>query len=117
MDKFPCLDFRRHAIDTRCRYAGSGAAGRRPEFKLHGSVTVATGLFDAIATAGGDPDELLRALGLKRSTFSSPDRFIASATFARLLEEAGRQPAIRASACTSERTSTCGTSAPSLTSC
>ena len=54
------------------------------------SVTVTTGLFDAIAAAGGDPDETLRALGLKRSAFSNPDRFIANATFARLLEEAGR---------------------------
>ena len=37
------------------------------------SVTAATGLFDAIAAAGGDPDESWW-LGLKRSTFSDPDR-------------------------------------------
>jgi hypothetical protein len=29
VDKFPCLDFRRHAIDTRCRYGGPGPTGRR----------------------------------------------------------------------------------------
>ena len=54
------------------------------------SVTAATGLFDAIAAAGGDPDQILDALGLKRSAFSNPDRFIANATFAQLLEDAAR---------------------------
>jgi len=54
------------------------------------SLAAATGLIEAIKAAGGDPDEILRTLGLDRSDFSSPDGFIASSDFAGVLEEAAR---------------------------
>ena len=50
------------------------------------SLAAATGLLDAIAAAGGTPDRVLSKLGLERSIFANPDGFIASTTFARLLE-------------------------------
>lgn len=52
------------------------------------SGTVTAGLMDAIASAGGDPPELLRRLKLDASIFAHPESFIACADFARLLEEA-----------------------------
>jgi hypothetical protein len=52
-----------------------------------------TGLFEAITAAGGNPDHILRTIGLDRSAFSNPEGFIASASFARLLEEAARATA------------------------
>jgi hypothetical protein len=54
------------------------------------SLAAATGLVEAIEAAGGDPDEILRSLGLDRSFFSNRDGFIASSDFARVLEEAAR---------------------------
>ena len=54
------------------------------------SVAAATGLLDAVAAAGGNPDQLLSTLGLKRSIFAKPDGFIASSSFTRILEEAAR---------------------------
>ena len=50
------------------------------------SLAAATGLLDAITAAGGTPDRVLSKLGLERSIFANPDGFIASTTFARLLE-------------------------------
>ena len=55
------------------------------------SVAAMTGLLEAITAAGKNPDEILYALGLDRSVLENPEGFIASAIFAALLEEAGRQ--------------------------
>jgi AraC-like DNA-binding protein len=52
------------------------------------SATVTTGLMDVVASAGGDPVELLRRLKLDDSVFSQAEGFIACSDFARLLEEA-----------------------------
>jgi len=57
------------------------------------SVAAATGLFEAISSAGANPDEILQRLGLDRSVFSEPEGFIASSSFAQLLEEAARATA------------------------
>ena len=57
------------------------------------SIAATTGLFEAITAAGGNPDHILRTIGLDRSAFSNPEGFIASASFARLLEEAARATA------------------------
>jgi AraC-like DNA-binding protein len=57
------------------------------------SLTVATGLVDAIAAAGVTPERVLRTLGLERSILANPDGFIASSTFANLLEAAARETA------------------------
>ncbi len=52
------------------------------------SLAAATGLVDAITAAGGNPDRVLRTLGLDRLKFANSDGFITSFTFARLLEAA-----------------------------
>src|SRR6185369_6125199 len=57
------------------------------------SLSAATGLLDSIAAAGGTPHRVLRALGLDRSVIANPDGYIASSTFARLLEAAARETA------------------------
>jgi AraC-like DNA-binding protein len=54
------------------------------------SVAVTTGLLDAITAAGGNPDQILRGLGLERSVLTNPEGFISTSTLARLLEEAAR---------------------------
>lgn len=54
------------------------------------SLAASTGLIDAIKTAEGDPDQVLRAVGLDRADLSRPDGFMACADFARILEEAAR---------------------------
>ena len=53
-------------------------------------VTAMTGLVEAIAAAGGNPDQILCTLGLERSAFKNPEGFIASSIFARILDEAAR---------------------------
>src|SRR5258705_4652772 len=55
------------------------------------SLAAATGLLDAVAAAGGNPDRLLRTFGLERPALANPDGFIASSTFALLLERAARE--------------------------
>ena len=57
------------------------------------SIAATTGLFEAIRAAGGNPDHVLRTIGLDHSAFSNPEGFIASSSFARLLEEAARATA------------------------
>jgi len=52
-----------------------------------------TGLLEAITAAGGNPDHVLRTIGLDRSAFSNPEGFVASSSFAQLLEEAARATA------------------------
>ena len=54
------------------------------------SLAVTTGLIEAISAAGGDPDRVLTAVGLKRSSLDKANGFIPCATFARLLEEAAQ---------------------------
>ncbi|MGH7848150.1 MAG: AraC-like transcriptional regulator QhpR, partial [Candidatus Binatia bacterium] len=57
------------------------------------SVAATTGLLETIAATGRNPDPILREVGLERSAFRNADGFIASSTFARLLEEAARATA------------------------
>lgn len=52
------------------------------------SVAAMTGLLETIAAAGGNPDQILGSLGLERSALRNSEGFIASAIFARILEEA-----------------------------
>ncbi len=52
------------------------------------SLSAATGLIDTIIARGGDPDQVLRSLGLRRRDVGDPHGFIACATFAGLLEAA-----------------------------
>jgi hypothetical protein len=52
------------------------------------SLTAATGLIDAIAAGGGDPDAVLSSLGLRRQAIANPMGVIPSSDFARLLEAA-----------------------------
>ena len=54
------------------------------------SLSAATGLVEAIRSAGGDPDAVLRARGLDHATLAKPDGFIACADFAEILEEAAQ---------------------------
>jgi AraC-like DNA-binding protein len=57
------------------------------------AVAATTSLFETIAAAGGDPDQILRMLGLERAAFTNSEGFIASSIFARILEEAARSTA------------------------
>jgi AraC-like DNA-binding protein len=54
------------------------------------SIAAMTGLLEAITAAGGDPDEILRSLGLDRSVFSQVEGFIPCFVFAGILKEAAR---------------------------
>jgi AraC-like DNA-binding protein len=54
------------------------------------SVAATAGLLEAIAAGDGNPDQVLRILGLERSVFNNAEGFIPSSVFARLLEEAAR---------------------------
>jgi AraC-like DNA-binding protein len=51
------------------------------------SVAAASGIIEAIMAAGGNPDQILRAVGLSRSVISDEEGFIPTSVFARLLEE------------------------------
>ena len=53
-------------------------------------MNVATGLADAIAAAGCEPDDVLRSVGLSRSALSDPSGFIACSDFTRVLEAAAQ---------------------------
>ena len=52
------------------------------------SLTAAIGLIDAILARGGDPDQVLRSVGLNRAAVSSPHGFMPCSDFSRLLEAA-----------------------------
>lgn len=54
------------------------------------SLAATIGLTDAIKSAEGDPDQVLRTVGLDRADLSRPDGFMPCAGFARILEEAAR---------------------------
>ncbi|MGH8666288.1 MAG: AraC family transcriptional regulator [Burkholderiales bacterium] len=54
------------------------------------SVTVATGILDAIAEAGGRAERVLRNAGVERSTLLRRDGLMRSSAFSRLLEESAR---------------------------
>jgi AraC-like DNA-binding protein len=68
---------------------GSQAVSARPMI----SVAAATGLLEAIAARGGDPDQILRKFGIDRSAFSEPEGFIPSSIFGGVLEEAAEATA------------------------
>lgn len=55
------------------------------------SLTAATGLIEAIGATRADPDQILHAVGLDRSTLSDPHGFLPCGDFARLLQEAARR--------------------------
>jgi AraC-like DNA-binding protein len=57
------------------------------------SVSAGTGLLDAITSAGGNVDRLLRSAGLHRSALADRDGYIENATFARILELAALETA------------------------
>src|SRR5262245_29947867 len=57
------------------------------------SVAAATGLLEAIAARGGDPDQILRKFEIDRSAFSEPEGFIPSSIFAGVLEAAAQATA------------------------
>jgi AraC-like DNA-binding protein len=57
------------------------------------SVAATTGLLEAIAAGGGDPDQILRILGVEGAAFKNTEGFLASSMFARILEEAARSTA------------------------
>jgi AraC-like DNA-binding protein len=69
--------------------SGSQAASARPMI----SVSAATGLLEAIAARGGDPDQILRKFRIDRSVFSEPEGFIPSSIFVEVLEEAAQATA------------------------
>ena len=75
------------------------------------SIAATTGLFEAITAAGGNPDHVLRTIGLDHSAFSNPEGFIASSSFARLLEEAAREQLMTVSDCILANVPTLRTSA------
>ena len=54
------------------------------------SIAATTGLLDAITVAGGNPDEILRSVGLDRSVFSKAEGFIPCSVVAWILKEAAR---------------------------
>lgn len=54
------------------------------------SVAATTGLLQAIASAGANPDRVLLAVDLDRAVLSNAEGFIPCSVFARLLEEASR---------------------------
>jgi AraC-like DNA-binding protein len=54
------------------------------------SVSAMAGLPEAIRAAGGEPEQILRSLGIDRSVLSNPEGYIASSIFIRILEEAAR---------------------------
>src|SRR5215468_12607439 len=57
------------------------------------SVAAATGLLEAIAARGEDPDQILRKFEIDRSAFSEPEGFIPSSIFAGVLEAAAQATA------------------------
>jgi AraC-like DNA-binding protein len=57
------------------------------------SIAATSGLLEAITAAGGNPDHVLRTIGLDRSAFSNPEGFVPSSSFAQLLEQTARATA------------------------
>ena len=77
--------------DTRLT-AGSRSGKAKIVAKLHAprpliSSSVTTGLLDAIAAAGADPDQVRQSIALDFTALSDAEGFIACVDFARLLEE------------------------------
>ena len=77
--------------DTRLT-AGAGSGKAKTVAKLHAprpliSSSVTTGLLDAIAAAGGNPDQFRQSIALDFTALSDAEGFIACVDFARLLEE------------------------------
>ena len=57
------------------------------------SIAATTGLLEAITDAGGNPDQILRELGLERSALTNPEGFISAALLVRFLEQAAQATA------------------------
>ena len=86
-----CLDNRRQRIDSwgpvqLRRGEELDAVHLRPMI----SVAAMTGLLEAITRTGGNPDQILHSVGLERSALANSEAFIASSSFARILEEAAQ---------------------------
>jgi AraC-like DNA-binding protein len=84
------LDIERHSLDSPAAPGPRKAliVPRRKGPVI--SLAAATGLLPAIEAAGGDADDVLGSLGLRRATLSSPDGFMLAADFAQILEQAAR---------------------------
>ncbi|HEY7220244.1 MAG TPA: AraC family transcriptional regulator [Candidatus Binatia bacterium] len=54
------------------------------------SATVMTGLLDALRTAGADPEEFIRQVGLDNTVLHNADGFLPCSAYGRALEEAAR---------------------------
>ncbi len=77
--------------DTRLT-AGARSGKPKTVVKLHAprpliSISVTTGLLDAIAATGTDPDQVRQSMAFDFTALSDTDGFIACVDFARLLEE------------------------------
>jgi AraC-type transcriptional regulator len=57
------------------------------------SIAATTGLLEAITDAGGNPDQILRELGLERSALTNPEGFISASILVRFLEQAAQATA------------------------
>jgi len=57
------------------------------------SIAATTGLLEAITDAGGNPDQILRQLGLERSVLTNPEGFISASILVRFLEQAAQATA------------------------
>src|SRR5882724_615685 len=57
------------------------------------SIAATTGLLDAITDAGGNPDQILRELGLERTALTNPEAFISTSILVRFLERAAQATA------------------------
>jgi hypothetical protein len=55
------------------------------------SIAATTGLLEAITDAGGNPDQILRQLGLERSVLTNPEGFISASILVRFLEQAAQE--------------------------
>jgi AraC-like DNA-binding protein len=97
----PVISLRGNGVGSATRHAHK-LCGHSPE--QHGSrsqvmarpmisVAAATGLLEAIAARGGDPDQILREFAIDCSAFSEPEGFIPSSTFAGVLEAAAQATA------------------------
>jgi AraC-like DNA-binding protein len=89
------VGFHRHHAHKLC---GHSQGQERPSSQAMSagpmiSVAAATGLLEAIAARGRDPDQILRKFGIDRSAFSDPEGFIPSSIFGGVLEEAAQATA------------------------
>jgi AraC-like DNA-binding protein len=86
------VGFDMHHAHKLCGHSQDQEGQRSPAVSARPmiSVAAATGLLEAIAARGGDPDQILRKFGIDRSAFSDPEGFIPSSIFGGVLEEAAQ---------------------------